>query len=310
MTTLASEPFVLAWEYRARDYLVRTWDPAVRIHGDQVFGLWFCLNLLDGGVVWEARHRRLDKIVGLGDGFIVATQEYDFIGPLTVGVYGLSAATGELLWTNHGPGPLRWIRRAMDFLPLFFTNEGRDFPLAVANGKVLCRSGRVLDVRTGDPVQRDEAWASEVLAKAQETPDERLMRPTKYGTLWQTQVKETKAVRWSLSHRSREVWGFDSVERGLHLDSGHSALVGDSLLIITADEPVWVPSKDPWRVEQNPTQRRLLVVDMATGEFVHVLPLTTRPERGCDFQAWTGECALIRRGSNELLCVRRADLSR
>jgi hypothetical protein len=106
-----------------------------------------------------------------------------------------------------------------------------------------------------------------------------------------------------------ELWVIDSLENRLHLDTGHSVIVGDYLLIITADQPVWIPSKtESWRMEQNPTQRRLLVVDIGAGKFVQELPLTKEPVRVCDFHAWNDEVALVRRGSNDLLCLRRTDL--
>jgi hypothetical protein len=88
------------------------------------------------------------------DGVIVAT-EVRSDGPWTLyfGCYGIDLETGDMLWVSHRDGLYGAIVRALDHLP-GFTNELRDTPHEVRAGEVICKSGRVLDLRKGRLLRR------------------------------------------------------------------------------------------------------------------------------------------------------------
>jgi hypothetical protein len=104
--------------------------------------------------LWDRRIRRADTIRGIQDGVIVAS-EMRSDGPWTLdfGCYGIDLETGTLLWVSHRDGLYGTIVRVLDYLP-GFTNELRDSPHEIRAGEVVCKSGRVLDLRTGRLLRR------------------------------------------------------------------------------------------------------------------------------------------------------------
>ena len=95
-------------------------------------------------------------MAGIDSGVIVANETRSD-GPWTAGFgcYGISLQNGRLLWTSHGSGLWGRFVRLLDYVP-GFTNELRDTPEQVEDGKVYCRSGRVLDVTTGQLIEKTD----------------------------------------------------------------------------------------------------------------------------------------------------------
>ena len=134
-----------AWSFKSKRPLTR-WFEHVHLLSDRVLGYWFCLDRSSGSRLWE---RRLapDEIVGIEDGVIVANERRRLSFSSTrYGCYGISLETGKLLWTSHASGFWGWI--------LLMALDVKDCPVHVHDGKCFCRSGRILDVKTGRLVGR------------------------------------------------------------------------------------------------------------------------------------------------------------
>ena len=89
---------------------------------------------------------------------------------LTFGCYGVDLDSGLLRWTNHGSGKRRGLLRMLDFVP-FLTNELRDHAVGVVDGCVVTEQGRLLDVVTGEEMQRPPASARAWLDRRRTQPD-------------------------------------------------------------------------------------------------------------------------------------------
>ncbi|MCX5655135.1 MAG: hypothetical protein NTY65_10860 [Planctomycetota bacterium] len=141
------------WTYAADHFLRHSYDP-VRLLPQYVLVPWMCMRRSDGTLLWDRRIRRANTIMGIQDGVIVAS-EVRSDGPWTLhfGCYGIDLETGDMLWASHRDGLYGAIVRALDYLP-GFTNELRDTPHEIRAGEVICKSGRVLDLRTGRLLRR------------------------------------------------------------------------------------------------------------------------------------------------------------
>ena len=127
------------WSFHAKRPLTR-WFEHVRLRPECVVGQWFCLDRRDGLAKWE-RHLRPDEIVAVSDGVIVANERRRLsVGSLRHGCFGISLDTGKVIWASHSTGLLDGLRRLVGWT---------DHPVLVANHRVYCHSGRVLDVATG-----------------------------------------------------------------------------------------------------------------------------------------------------------------
>lgn len=142
------------WTYASRTPLVQ-WYGYVRLLPQRVVGQWFCLDRHSGARLWHGRLQRPNEIIGIDDGVIVATcrQRLSFSSARS-GCYGISLETGRLLWTSHASGLWRRVLRLLDFVPDYPNILFPDSPVYVADGRCYCRSGRVLDVRTGRSTAR------------------------------------------------------------------------------------------------------------------------------------------------------------
>jgi hypothetical protein len=94
--------------------------------------------------------KRIDLLgVGVSQGVLIAAQWRSF-GPSSwlLGVWAIDPESGGIRWTSHyatrWPRILRWWDRKTGWLARW-----RDGALGVHDGEVICASGRVLDVMTG-----------------------------------------------------------------------------------------------------------------------------------------------------------------
>ncbi len=159
-----------AWSFGSKKPLTK-WYGHVHLLADCVVGQWFCADRTTGKLRWRGKLLRPNTILGFDSGVIVASEmRSDGLWTADFGCYGISLEDGRLLWTSHGSGLWGRIVRLLDFVP-GFTNELRDTPHHVQNGKVFCNSGRVLDVKSGmllhkvdaQEVRSHEKLASELL---------------------------------------------------------------------------------------------------------------------------------------------------
>lgn len=104
--------------------------------------------------MWYVRRGLGVMAIGASRGVLIATQ-LKSAGPTSFyrGIWGIHPATGSVLWTRHDArGRLvgqSWWARAKSLFAFRW-----DAPLAVHDGAVLCASGRVLAVRTGEDLLR------------------------------------------------------------------------------------------------------------------------------------------------------------
>ena len=144
---LSPEP---GWTVRTQAPLTQ-WYGNVRLLADSALGQWVRIGLDSGELVWERSYPRANHVCGVTSDTIVATEMYSG-GPWTsnFGVYGINLADGEPLWVNHG-ARLNGLMRALDHVGMF-ANRWRDSPELVTEEAVWTYDGRVLDPRTGSPL--------------------------------------------------------------------------------------------------------------------------------------------------------------
>lgn len=140
-----------AWTIRAQAPLTQ-WYGHVRLLEDSALGQWIRVSLDSGEIIWERSYARANHICGVAKRTIIAS-EMRSGGPWTAdfGVYALDLGDGEPLWTNHG----KWLNpllRMLDHVGLI-NNQLRDSPELVHEDGVWTRDGRVLDLRTGEPLR-------------------------------------------------------------------------------------------------------------------------------------------------------------
>ena len=142
-----------AWRFTS-DRQLTQWYGHVQLLPSCAIGQWFCVDRQSGDLKWQRQHFRANSICGCDSGAIVA-YEMRSDGPWTAGFgcYGLSLESGKLIWSSHGTGIVGTLSRFFDFIP-GFTNGLRDSPRVVADGKVFCSSGRVLNVLSGKTVSQ------------------------------------------------------------------------------------------------------------------------------------------------------------
>ncbi len=130
------------------------WYGCVHLLPHKAAGQWLCIDRTTGQLLWRSKLWRANTFCGVDSDMIVAS-EMRSDGPLTAtyGCYGISLTSGKKVWTSHGSGVRGILSQMFDFVP-GFANELRDAPLHVENGRVFCRSGRVLDVKTGQLLER------------------------------------------------------------------------------------------------------------------------------------------------------------
>ena len=258
------------WRYSTSLGLKR-WYGNVDYYGAHVIGQWFVLDAESGRECWSRRFRRPNTVRGVTSGVIVAS-EMRSDGPWTVdfGIYGIDVESGELLWTNHAGAPWGGLCAWLDLVP-GFTNELRDAPEAIVDGRVLTRRGRVLDVRTGRPAhgERIEIESRDTDPAERLYHDKRLELPD--GDVLSVEGYRD-AFRLSLSSPGGvERWAFDAGAHDAYVTGDYYSyrLLGDRILVLMGDASECVPVDPgkPMIVQRNPASYRLGMVDVRTGAF-------------------------------------------
>lgn len=266
------------WTFISKRPLTK-WYGHVHLLPDRVVGQWFCADRVTGELDWQARLLRPNTICGFDSGVIVAS-EMRSDGPWTAdfGCYGISLESGRLLWASHGSGIWGRIVRLLDFVP-GFSNELRDTPHHVADGKVFCNSGRVLDVKTGKLLHRMDAkkiqshekqWSigAEFAASGVErhhprvkVADDMFLRHAQETEGWQRGTLEIAAETES----GDSLWTFSIKQLDRHICSYR--LFPPFLYMLVSDEPNSKPHPTKKHLAlPNPTRWHFVTLSIETGE--------------------------------------------
>jgi hypothetical protein len=277
------------WTYKSSAPLTQ-WYGHVHLLPERALGQWFCVDRASGALLWRRTHFRPNTIVGIGSDVIVAS-EMRSDGPWTAdfGCYGISLETGRRLWTSHGSGFWKFALRALDFVP-GYTNEFRDEPRLVRDGKVYCRSGRVLDTRSGATIDR---IAREEIAAIQlpQSDAERLYAGEKVRVAKGLSVVRPGGATWhdggwqiaAENDAGETVWHVSAKTLTRTIASAFYGyrLAERYVYVLLSEEPSTVPhpTKLHYAVA-NPTRWHLVAIDVATGEVVQDVRLDEekRPE--------------------------------
>lgn len=301
----------LHWSVTARHQLFQ-WYGKVQMHGGHAFGQWICVDTSTGGLVWERKLKRPNTIVGIDQGIIVAS-EMRSDGPWTAdfGVYGISAGTGAVLWSAHREGLLGQICAALDRVP-GFTNEIRDAPIGLVDGEVHCRSGRVLNLQTGQCVRRNAEEAQRRTMQISVALQDQRDFTTAHGRLIISTATAEKHHRFDVLMRQAESrrWSFSAEEHGVFVRSNiHSWRVyEDHLLMIVSAEPdtLAVRADQPFIVRSQPTHRELWGIRLEDGVIGLRVPLTLSPVFECRIEDADEQYVLISSDNSRLSCYRRS----
>ncbi|QDV69043.1 hypothetical protein Poly24_27570 [Rosistilla carotiformis] len=305
------------WTFNTKKPLTK-WYGHVHLLPDKVVGQWFCADRTTGKRDWQARLLRPNTICGFDSGIIVAS-EMRSDGPWTAdfGCYGISMESGRLLWTSHGSGIWGRIVRLLDYVP-GFTNELRDTPHYVKDGKVYCNSGRVLDVTSGKLVYKMDSEdvrsyekplsiGSQFAGSGVErhhprvkVMDNLFLRHAQDAEGWQRGTLEIAAE----SESGKPLWTFSINHLGRHI--GSYRLVPPFIYMLVSDEANSKPhpTKEHYALP-NPTRWHFVTLSIKTGEVVQDFPLDGEKHSECRIDDVDGDGLLIGRANRELMYYRR-----
>ena len=306
-----------AWRFTS-DRQLTQWYGHVQLLPSCAIGQWFCVDRQSGDLKWQRQHFRANSICGFDSGVIVA-YEMRSDGPWTAGFgcYGLSLESGELVWSSHGTGLIGKLSRILDFIP-GFTNGLRDSPSIVADGKVFCSSGRILNVLNGELLSKISPY--EVRKMKPPQSDARQLYDSHIGNS-ESNVSIGDLVlahpsdgkqrgKWSIVAKTKEqdAWRFDISQTGLHIDGNYYSyrLATPYIYLVLSDESRYKPHPThPQTVVANPTRWHLLCLDVATGQIVQQVSLGDELLDECRIEDVDEHGLLIRRSSKELVYFRR-----
>ncbi len=320
------------WSFATSAPLTK-WYGHVSLLNERVLGQWVCLRRSDGALLWQRRFRRANTIVSVVDDVIVASETRSD-GPWTIdfGCYGICLHTGHMLWVSHGIGLRGALGRLLDYVP-GFTNDLRDAPAAVDRACVYCRSGRVLDIRSGRMLYRvrdseiptSSHWAFRrrinslnslsVRGEFQTSPlraaeDLFLTRvppqalepqtgtPDRYDNVSLYAIASDRSLRWQ----------FRASELGYFGDVIPFALCHPFVYVVVSDSPPTVPIQhnQPLVVRPNPGTWHALTLDVTTGSVLQDIVLG-HSDNGARIEDADDRGVLFSLGQHRLLYLRRRD---
>ena len=315
---LAEEP---RWMFASSKPLTR-WYGHVHLLPNHVVGQWFCVDRLSGQVKWQLNFGRPNTITAVNSDVIVAS-EMRSDGPWTAsfGCYGICLDTGQLLWKSHRSGFWGRFVRLLDFVP-GFTNDLRDTPHHVEDGKVYCQSGRVLDARTGQTLQKVDPEIirshEKPISLGQQFYDSGLEtdhpRVAIGDGLFLRHVQATKGKQRGVLEISAQnksansTWRFSVEQFGRHIDGNFYSyrLVPPFIYFVVSDEPRYKPhpTKEHY-VLPNPTLWHVISIALETGKIVQDFSLGSDKLEECRIEDVDDRGLLIGKSSRELLYFER-----
>lgn len=305
------------WTFASKRPLTQ-WYGHVQLLSTHVLGQWFCLDRESGERKWQRRMFRPNTIDGVESGVIVAI-EMRADGPWTAafGCYGISLENGGYLWISHGEGVWGRFVRLLDFFP-GFTNELRDTPHHVSDGKVFCSSGRVLDIQSGRLLDRMDPELVRAYETAR-TPEDDFHRSHFEQQHQKVRIADGLVLqyagagpgyKWGVldiaaeTETGRPLWRFSNNQLDRHVAQYRLAL--PFLYLVVSDEPEDKPHPTKKHyVLPNPTLWHLLAIDLWTGSIVQDFPLDHRKLAKCRIEDVDDTGLLIGKSCRELVYFRR-----
>lgn len=309
--------FQTLWQFDSalsRDYFhfeVEVCDEAVLVM-DNIAGRMTCLATADGTQLWTRKRRiaeRANTFKGATEGILVLSEYRGNDGPwgADFGVYRYDLTNGDFLGASHGAGGWGKFVRLLDWVP-DFTNELRQRPVAVRDGKITTDSGRVLDARTGETVgqlAREELEQLSQNVARRETlltvSDKQVALEVgailKAGTPADPDENKNhyqhRPLQFFRCNAAGEVeWVFDGLERGWDTPKMESTRIlerfdGDSIVMIVREGSTMAPD-DPFKSVAVPCF--LTRLDLKTGEVGPQIPLAPHPLLQVQLHdAWDGK---------------------
>jgi len=310
-----------AWTFASKRPLTK-WYGHVHLLPENVVGQWFCLIRRTGTVLWE-RNLRPDEIVDIVDDVIVANERRrQHIGSLRYGCCGISLDTGKLLWTSYSSGLKETLRRLTGWT---------DCPVFVADQRVYCRSGRVLDLKTGTLLER-------VLEEGVEIPQSPESETTILGRsksmdvpvrlkvtegLWLSHKLEAKQnIELTSEEFTKSIWDFR-----LFLTDDRGEVCWTFDLAETGYEICYCPYEEKCRYSfpfmyllvcekratkkekgvevYNPSQFHVLTLDVNTGQIIQDIRIFNEPKVQCRIEDIDEGGLLISDSDRNMLLLER-----
>lgn len=298
------------------------WYGYVHLLPEHAVGQWFCCDRLTGQLLWQTTFPRANTLRGVDSGVIVAS-EMRSDGPWTAdfGCYGISLSDGSLLWTAHRSGWSNWLVQWLDLVP-GFTNELRDSPAVVTRGEVVCTSGRVLDIRTGQQLRRISRAAVQALPMPQQRGWEFYRSPLSIDLprvefapgCWLAHLPgEHPAANGILSISAKNaagetLWTFSTAALGGYIAGNFYSyrIAPPFLYLVLSDQPL---HRTDSRNQQHPDRQlrnwQLITVALVTGNVVQRIPLGTEPQELCRIEDLDDSGLLISTSSRSLMYFSR-----
>ncbi|BDI30955.1 hypothetical protein CCAX7_30060 [Capsulimonas corticalis] len=330
MRAIDPEP---AWRYESRTG-ISGYLSHVDFYGPYVIGQWFCLDAATGAIIWRRAQKQANEIIGVDAGVIVASEMMTVsCWTASIGCYGISLVTGELLWTSDSDGIRKYLWKALECIPGLI-NEFRDTPIAVENGEVICASGRILDIHNGRRIAHDRKRVERV---REDKPDKSDAERLYYGE--RVPLQDNPSLRLSIDTRplSKDVEPQDNYDdippydlrlRLVDRDGAPQWLYSVSddgyfaegnfyasryqypyVYIIAYDKRPYIPidEEKPGYVRRNTAQCRLLALDVRQGKVIQNTPLAETPTANeYRIEAINDQGLLISGGSRHLQLFRFA----
>ncbi len=266
--------------------------------------LWACLERSTGEILWERKVGRPNKVYGVENGVIVASELRAGDSPLiwSYGLYGLSLETGELLWISHGRGWWGRFTRLLDAVP-DFRNELRDTPLYLQAGAIITQRGRLVNPSDGSDIGATEPDGSEMEGRAGAAYHLRRYRffaCGEYGTL-RAGTPEKPEVQ------KDNIVGLMPMQLFLKERSGQVAWTLDLSMLPKAYTPMTLVYQAPYlffriasplsSIEEGDSDQSefyaIWIVDIRSGNLVQKIPVSEKPVFNGALQAVDSENILV-----------------
>ena len=265
----------------------------IRLLPDRIIGTWLCAQKSSGKLIWSFNARRPNRVHGIVDSVIIATENYP-VGMMGTGNfhrYGISLETGQLLWTSHPSGACGEPSSLNSWGPENFDVDGSAAaPRLIEDGKCMCRDGSIVDPLSGEKI--GQMPPEDVESRAIRMRTER-----SYAFYWSVFRGRGRGIqlapgRWISGKRLHDAssiqftlrnaqnvceWSFDLKQTGYEqkYPSNYQFRLVDRHIYLVAyeplkEEPALVPGV--WRPPE-PRQFHLLTLDLANGEVVQDLSL-------------------------------------
>lgn len=298
------------------------WYGHVHLLPSHVVGQWFCVDRESGELSWQRTMFRPNTICGVDSGVIVASEmRSDDPWMASFGCYGISLENGKLLWTSHRNGFWGRITRLLDFVP-GFTNELRDTAQRVQDGKVFFQNGRVVEIKTGQPLQRFDreivqshqkqaTMGSRFYSSGIEKDHPRIsigngvfLRHAQTTPGFQSGVLKIAAE----TEAGELIWLFSPDQLSRRIDGNFYSyrLVLPFLYLVVSDESRYKPHPTQEHcILPNPTRWHFVTVDLVTGRVVQDFSLGDELLKECRIEDVDDHGLLIGKSSHSLVYYQR-----